>query len=182
MDLLGQSVFISATEIRKSISKKVKSSADFRAGVIWGVSNQYPQAYPTVDMAIFDEKLQKVLLGRKPKEDKYRFIGGFAEPSSDSYEDDARREIKEEAGDIEVSDMTYVGSFKIDDWRYKAEKSKIKTILFACKVMFGTPVAGDDICEVKWVDFKGFNVENIVDNHKKLWDALVMFMKGRKSL
>ena len=33
--------FISGTEIRKSVSNRVKSTPDFRAGVIWGVNNPY---------------------------------------------------------------------------------------------------------------------------------------------
>lgn len=173
---LVQEVFISGTEVRKDISKKVKSSADFRAGVIWATWNQYAKVYPTVDIAIFDENYKKILLGRKPKENRYRFIGGFAEPNSDSYEADARREVQEEAG-IEVTDMDYVGSFHIQDWRYAQEKDKIKTIFYACNVMFGRPEAGDDIQEVKWFDFKNFDTENLMSCHRILWKALVSWMR-----
>jgi bifunctional NMN adenylyltransferase/nudix hydrolase len=173
-------VFISGNEIRKSISKKVKNTAEFRAGVIWGAYNRYPTTFPTVDVAIFDNSFNRLLLGRKPKEEKYRFVGGFAEPHSESYEMDAVREVHEEAGDIEITPPVYIGSFKVDDWRYRNEVDKIKTLFFVTKVVFGTPKAGDDIVEVRWFEFDKFNPDNLVDNHKKLWDALVLFMKDKK--
>lgn len=177
---LVQDVFISGSEIRKTISKKVKNAPEFRAGVIWASANQYAQTIPTVDIAIFDESYERVLLGKKPKELEYRFIGGFASPNSESYEQDARREVQEETG-LEVENLTYVGSFKVDDWRYKGEIDKIKTILFACKYVYGKPVAGDDIGEVRWFDLKNFDQKNIVDNHRKMWDSLMLFVKKIKS-
>ena len=39
---LKQQTFVSGKEIRKKISNKVKSSADFRKGVIWATMNQWP--------------------------------------------------------------------------------------------------------------------------------------------
>ena len=40
---LESDVYISGTEIRNSISKKVKNTPEFRAGVIWAAYNQYPK-------------------------------------------------------------------------------------------------------------------------------------------
>ena len=168
---LVQEVYISGTEIRRSISKKVKNTPEFRAGVIWAAYNQYPKVYATVDIAVFNEECNKILMARKPKEDKYRFIGGFASPTSISYEADARREVSEEAG-IEVSDPQYVGSYFIDDWRYKNEVDKIKTILYACKILYGKPQAGDDVCEVRWFGIKEISNDNIVTNHVVLLEAI----------
>ena len=51
---LEQDVWVSGNEIRAEISKKsVKSSPDFRAGVVWAAYSQFPTAYPCVDVAIF---------------------------------------------------------------------------------------------------------------------------------
>lgn len=174
---LIQEVFVSGTETRKAISKKVKNTPEFRAGVIWAAYNQYPKVFATVDVAILNEDESKILLARKTGEDQYRFIGGFAEPNSETYEQDARREVQEESG-IEITDPKYIGSFYIDDWRYRQEVDRIKTILFVCKYQFGRPVAGDDVCEVRWFEFKDFvNQENqtkfLVENHRKMMEVLV---------
>ena len=133
---LQQETFISGTEIRKSIGRKVKNTPAFRAGVIWAAYNQYPKVYATVDVAILDEDEKRLLLARKPFEKLYRFVGGFADPKSSSYEEDARREVAEEAG-IEITDPQYVGSYYIDDWRYRSEVDKIKTLFFKARIMFG---------------------------------------------
>jgi bifunctional NMN adenylyltransferase/nudix hydrolase len=58
----------------------------------------------------------QLLLGRKPNEKLYRFIGGFSDPRSESFEHDAKREVMEEAG-IEVGDLRYLGSLNVDDCR-----------------------------------------------------------------
>lgn len=164
-----QETWVSGSEVRKQISRRsTKASADFRAGVIWAASNKYPTAYPTVDIAIYhDERREKVLLGRKPDERQFRFIGGFATPESDSYEDDAAREVMEEAG-IEVRNIAYLGSFKIDDWRYRPEVDKIKTLFFEAFIVGGTPRPGDDIAEVKWFNVADLSADQIVPTHLPL--------------
>lgn len=147
---LQQNVFVSGKDKRKAISNKVKSSEDFRKGVIWATMNQYPKTYPTVDVVIFDELGIRVLLAKKPTEDLYRIIGGFVNPG-ETFEAAARREVKEEAG-IEITDPKYVTSVVIDDWRYRSEVDKITTALFVAKRMFGNPKPSDDICELKYFD------------------------------
>lgn len=164
---LLQEVYVSGSEIRKNISKKVKNTSEFRSGVIWGAYNRYPTCYPTVDIAIFNDDYTKILLGRKPKETLYRFVGGFADPRSESYEADARREVMEETH-VEVSDPEYIGSMLVNDWRYRHEVDKIKTMFFKCKVIFGRPEPGDDIAEVRWFDFNTLKDEMLVKEHVKL--------------
>lgn len=172
---LMQEVYVSGSETRKSISKKVKNAPEFRAGVIWAAYNQYPKCYPTVDVAIFNEDYTKLLLARKSKEDKYRFVGGFADPKSENYEVDAIREVAEETG-LEVDTPKYIASFTIDDWRYRGEVDKIKTLFFMTKVIFGRPQANDDICEVRWFDYRPQEIgkHNIVAGHIPLLNRLFM--------
>lgn len=93
-----------------------------------------------------------LLLGRKPDEKQYRFIGGFADPKSPSFEADAVREVREESA-LEVGDLRYIGSTVVDDWRYRNEPDGIKTMLFQAKYLHGRPTPGDDIEEVKWFNF-----------------------------
>jgi len=163
---------LSGSEIRKEISKKTKASAEFREGVIWGAHNRFPVSYACVDVAILNEDETKVLMARKPEEKEYRFVGGFADPSSPSYEADARREVVEEAS-IEITDPVYLGSILVDDWRYRNEIDKIKTSLFVCKYMFGKPEAHDDICEIRWILVEDLQKEayierNLVPEHRRL--------------
>jgi bifunctional NMN adenylyltransferase/nudix hydrolase len=164
---------MSASEIRKGISAKVKSSPDFRAGVIWASQNQYPKVFTTVDIAVFNEDGSKILLARKPDEKLYRLIGGFADPRSDSFEMDAKREVSEEAH-IEIGDLQYLGSHKIDDWRYRNETDKIKTLLFSAKYIFGSPQADDDIAELRWFKFEIKLIDEIVEAHRPLYTMLLI--------
>ena len=166
---------ISGTEVRRAASVKSVNSPDFRSGVIWAVHNRFPTVYTTVDIAIF--KGNELLLARKPDETKWRFVGGFADPASEAFEHDARREVMEETG-LEVSDMRYIASFKVSDWRYGKELDKVKTILFQCHHVFGSPEAQDDIAELKWFKKDEINLDNIVDCHVPLMTALLNSIYG----
>jgi bifunctional NMN adenylyltransferase/nudix hydrolase len=159
--------YISATELRNVTHKTVRPSEDFRAGIIWSTGNQYISCLPTVDVAIVDKTLKRVLLAKKPNEKLYRFVGGFAQPTSPDYETDAKREVMEETG-LEVSDLKYVGSTLISDWRYKKEQNKIKTLFFIGFYIFGCPTANDDISEVRWYELTKIGEGDIVPEHKPL--------------
>lgn len=97
----------------------------------------FPAVFPTVDIII--RKDGKLLLGRKPKQDKFparpghagwRFFGGFADPALDnSYEDAAKREANEESN-LVVTKVKYLGSTRIDDPRYRGTEHCIITHLF----------------------------------------------------
>lgn len=176
---LMQEVYISGSEIRKNISKRVKCSPDFRAGVIWASGNRYPTCYPCVDIAIFNEDYTKILLARKSKESLYRFIGGFSDPKSDCFETDAMREVTEETG-LEIGDLKYIGSTIIDDFRYRKEIDKIKTLFFVGKIVFGHPKASDDICEVKFFDTNALKDTDIIPEHRILFSMLQKYMKSKK--
>ena len=167
--------FISGTEIRNGISRKVKGTADFRAGVIWAAYNQYPKCYATVDVAImreYDGK-RELLLVRKPHEEKYRFTGGFSSPDSPSYEADVRREVAEEVG-IEIDDIRYVTSALIDDWRYRGEVDKIKTLFYTATYTYGRPSGADDVCEARWFDATSYKdlEPHVMHEHLPLLDKL----------
>ncbi len=167
---------ISGTEVRRKVGAKVRPTEDFRAGAIWQVFNRHPTCYATVDVAVFNKDETQILLARKPDETKYRFIGGFSDPESTSYEADAKREVREEAG-IEISEPEYLGSVIVDDWRYREEQDKVKTILFKATYLFGAPKADDDIAEVRWIGIDEFesNVTLLVEEHRPL--ALMLLKK-----
>lgn len=168
----------SGTIERKRVAKgRTKPSADFRAGVIWASQNRFPTAYTTVDFAPLNEDGSKVLLGRKPNEGQYRFLGGFSDPGSDSFEQDVRRECMEEAG-IELGDITYIGSRKQDDWRYRGEADCIKTMMFVGKHIFGRPTPGDDIEEVRWFPLTSDTRDQMVQSHWPLINMLFNHLEG----
>ena len=173
--------FISGTEIRKVVGNKVKSSSDFRAGVIWGVNNQYAGPQLTVDVAIVNEEQDTILLCRKPRENKYRFVGGFVQ-SAETAEMAAKREVSEETG-LAIDDLKMISTCPIDDWRYRSERSKVLTILFRAKYIFGAPKAADDISEVRWVNLISLTdpnwvKTNIVEEHVPL---VHQFLNSKKT-
>lgn len=167
---LEPETYVSATDIRNKVGKQIIKSSDFRAGVIYSVYNQYPITHPTVDIVITKEN-GDILLGRKPNEDKWRFIGGFVDPTDDSLEMAAKREVNEETG-LEVDDLKFICSMKVNDWRYRGIKERgIMTTFFEAKYIFGTPQPNDDICELKWFSFNtNLITPFLVEEHVKLLD------------
>lgn len=168
---------ISGTQAREDAAHDVRCSEDFRRGVIYATRNQYRKSIVTVDVAItrvVDPKGQsmEVLLGRKATEKKFRFIGGFAEPTSESYEADARREVQEETG-CAIDVLTHIGSYLIDDWRFRNERDKIKTIFYEGSYAHGPVRAADDIAEVRWFDVTKLSHEHVIDTHHCLLDAFL---------
>jgi bifunctional NMN adenylyltransferase/nudix hydrolase len=174
---------ISGSEMRKNISKRTKNTKDFREGVIWAVYNQYPKVFATVDIAPVDIPNQTVLLGRKENENKLRFVGGFAMPESRSYEQDAVRELEEETG-IKATEesLVYIGSTFVDDWRYRSEIDKIKTIFFFVPHPGGSVKADDDIAEVRWVKISDLTEDMLVDTHKPLYHLFRQFIRKNNLL
>ena len=175
---LESTCFVSGTEIRKQARARAKNSEDFRAGVVWQSANRFNTVYTTVDVAVLDGSRSKVLLARKPGESAYRFIGGFADVNSDSFEADARREVMEESH-IEITDLKYLGSFKIDDWRYRNEKDKIKSLFFLAVKAFGSEQADDDICEVRYFDVEKLQDKDVMEEHRPLLARLKQHLAGK---
>lgn len=171
--VLEPTTYVSGTEIRKSISKKVMNSVEFRAGAIWQACNQYEKVHPTVDVAILDTARVNVLLVRKHKEPQWRFPGGFVSPSDPSFEAAARREVHEELSGLEITDLQYLGSHRVDDWRYRREDDKITTVLFATTVMYGAAKPSDDVAYAKWCPLTTELTKEMVPEHRPLL-ALVL--------
>lgn len=156
---------------------EVERMRDFRAGVLYATIRRFPTVYPTVDIAVFRNDYKQVLLARKENETKNRFPGGFADPSDDSYEMAAIRELMEECGEIEVDNMIYLGSCRIDDWRYRDSMDGIITHLYACDLTSGEPEANDDIAELRWFETERLQEGLFVPEHRPLFHVLKMFLE-----
>jgi bifunctional NMN adenylyltransferase/nudix hydrolase len=156
---LDQYTFVSGTEVRKIVSETVKNSQDFRAGIIYNAYNQFSKVHPCVDVVLLDTNSKKILLAKKPQESGWRFVGGFALPNDDSYEDTVYRKILSDVGSVEVSNLKYVSSCKVPDWRYRSEEDKIISNIYQCNITGGEICPSDDVSELKW-----FNIFEISQN------------------
>jgi len=177
---LTTDVFYSGTEIRNQVSREILASSDFRAGVIHATYAQRPVTYPTVDIVAYNDKGQ-ILLGKKPNEANYRFIGGFVDRTDKNWEQAAKREFMEETGGCEIGDLTYVSSKAINDWRYSKTDSGIMTTFFAGKFIFGSIQPSDDIASLHWVYPSEVDIDNdIMVEHQDLFADLLLFLEKIK--
>ena len=171
----------SASAIRDEHADKVLDSTDFRMGINYAYQNTYEKVYPTVDIAVLSSDGTQVLLGKKHHATSWRFPGGFADPTDADYEAAAKRELQEECGDIKTTAVTYIGSAKIDDWRYRSEADKIITLLFGTQLISGTAKAADDLGEVAWFSIDSLtemmSQGSIVQEHHVLVNLLLKHIR-----
>ena len=179
----------SGTELRELIASTVRDSPDFRAGVIYASANRFVHSYPVVDVAVLryrgglsgepEEKFE-VLLCKKEHSllGEWGFIGGFFGSPDQSYEDTAKREIKEEVG-IDITGIQYVGSTPIDDWRYRGRGDCIVSTFFRATYSSGTIKAEDDIVDAQWFPISA--LPNILwKSHQILGQKLIQHLKERR--
>lgn len=130
----------------------------------------FPIAFHTVDVIAINN--DRLLLGRKPKQEKWQFIGGFVEPTHTA-EHTAVKEFHEEAGLLvkDESRFEYLTSLFIDDARYKNSCHKITSSIFFIELEeneLSSLVAGDDIEELKW-----FSLDEVYgvlrEQHKEIY-------------
>jgi len=169
---LEPETMVSATEVREKVKNEILRSKEFRAGMIYAANSTFPFNYGTIDVAILNNSGQ-VLLGRKDYETQFRFIGGFTDVADTSLEHTVRREAQEETN-LEVDDIQYVCSHKVNDWRYTREDDRaIMTTFFKAKKIFGQEMAQDDIAELRWFDIDTFDyVHCMVGEHQPLFEKL----------
>jgi bifunctional NMN adenylyltransferase/nudix hydrolase len=83
---------------------------------------------------------------------------------------------------MEVTPMQYIGSAKIDDWRYRSEEDKIVTLFFKTQWVYGSAKANDDLKDLEWFPVKelGNMMENgqIAKEHHVLIGLLLKSMKA----
>lgn len=141
------------TDVSKPVPVNPDVTNDFRQGIMYAEQRRFPVVYSTVDIGLIDETCEYVLLGRKLNEKKWRFPGGFVDPTDNSKESAWHRELSEEipAGVTSfISDVEYVCSTIVPDSRYPG-RDKIMTTMFAAiaNLDVANLQAGDDLVEVQ---------------------------------
>ena len=142
----------------------------------------YPVAFHTVDMAVvrFSGTKAEVAVIQKHAEiesGKFRFPGGFVDPSDDSAEESASRETSEEVGvTIPAKNFLYIKSAKIDDPRYRESAHKILTSFYFAEIDQSTELyAGDDAAKAVFMNIDDLT-EVINPIHKPLLELLKQYL------
>lgn len=117
----------------------------------------FPVSLHTVDIApyrIVGNEVE-ILMGRKPVNKEFQFLGGFMDPGETAH-DAADREMDEETEKtvrpFVSGKQEFLGSIFINDKRYVNSCHKVTTSFYCIEVTGGdeTITYGDDIAEVKW--------------------------------
>jgi bifunctional NMN adenylyltransferase/nudix hydrolase len=178
---------ISGSAIREEVAREVGQTEDFRKGVIYANYGRFPVIMPCVDVVVLDKTNNTILLGRKPGEDKFRFIGGHVDVTDESFESAAIRELAEETGgSLEVglsTDAKYICSGKIKDWRHLKEDSEIFSTLYLFEKRWGHAKPADDIEEVKWISIDELSSKEkytkvIISEHQDFFGKLISYFEN----
>jgi len=182
---------ISGSDIRDKVAETVLSTDDFRRGIIYATMNRYPISYQVIDVAVLKGPLNDplILLCRKHQErepGRLGFIGGFVDPTDPSLEYAVRREVDEETG-IDIDGIRYLGSARIDDWRYKDRKDQMMSAFFIASYTSGLPKPKDDIAYVEWIPWRmaltGIQDDPmLISNHRILGDMLNKYIEQENNL
>lgn len=178
---------ISATELRLEAVTHPSNTADFRRGVIYSATTRPPVVYQTVDVAVVDRAGARVLLAKKHEDaGLLRFIGGFVLPTDASLEDAARREAREESGGVEIGEPVYLGSIRVDDWRYRVGPDRIVTAFYSVPYVFGHARGARDVDENVWAPLteiaSGAIAPRLVPEHRPLGELLARHLDSARSV
>jgi len=177
--LNGEGNLWTGTTIRESLKNQAQNADSFRAGAMWQTYNRYPHVISVVDIAIVKDN--KLLLCQKSYDkDEWGFIGGFSDCKSQTLEEDAIREAKEETG-LELNKVEYVCNLKLDDWRYRKNDDKLHTTLFFSNDFTGYPVASDDIQRCEFFKLDKLTENNMVQVHKQLFNIFKTFFEKKNA-
>ncbi len=181
-----------ATDLRGACIIHIEDDKMFRSGIIHAIGSRHPSPFLTVDIAPIRETYlnetenpfakrpeRQVLFGKKKGEKHFRFVGGFVDPTDESIQAAAYRELREEVGHIATVEWKLIGEAKIDDWRYRKDDEKIFTNLFACTYIHGPAIASDDIESIEWIPVDKIKETKFMPAHVPLVKILLAYLEKR---
>jgi bifunctional NMN adenylyltransferase/nudix hydrolase len=140
------------------------------------VAKDFHCGLSVVDMVLVDFDRKRIALGRRPHREQYQFPGGFVDITKDNcLEDAAKRELAEEMPGMETTLVGYIGSLKVNDSRYKDDKDKIMTSVFAFCYTYGELKGGDDLPEATWFDINKIKYQDVIPQHKDILDIFLQW-------
>lgn len=130
---------------------------------------RYPTCFVTTDIVCIHQG--KLVLICKENSTKWQLPGGFLDPSDHTFEEAARRELKEETNLTPV-EMEYMGEFPIADSRYVNTPHSIITTLFYARDSKGLLTAQDDAFEVDLFPLNSLSLirTNLLESHLLLFN------------
>jgi bifunctional NMN adenylyltransferase/nudix hydrolase len=140
----------SGTEVRSSI--RPATDREFVRGQTFALQFQFPHAYQCVDIGVI--KGDSVLLIQRGDTGSWCLPGGFVDPTDESLEQAARRELSEETKLSCEGTPEYVTSALISDWRYRG-RDRIMSALFAIPYSFGEVFATKEAPNHVWFPLNG---------------------------
>lgn len=172
------------TDVSAPVSVKPSTSNEFRQGIMYAEQRRFPMVYSTVDIGLIDDRCKYVLLGRKPNEKKWRFPGGFVDPTDESKEVAWFRELSEEVPEgvpSFISELEYVCSNLVPDCRYPG-RDKIMTTMFAAMVDFDIQAlkAGDDLVEVQLFEINDSLYDIMTEDHHPSLKSFIRWVDNMK--
>ncbi len=169
---------LSGTESRAS-SVAHTNDIMFRSGVIHAsVKQRQPISYQVVDVAILHTTKKEVLLGKRDREEGWRFFGGIVDPKYTSLEQAAKHEAREDVGDVRLDDFVYLGSTQISDRSYNNSQDALMSIFFTAKYVSGTVSPADDIDEIRWFAYEEVE-KNLAGSHKQLGEMFTRYINTK---
>jgi bifunctional NMN adenylyltransferase/nudix hydrolase len=172
-------IYENATKQREKYGSMIGFNRDYRHGVIYGSYQKFNTVYQAVDVALVTG-YNKIVLGKKKIHgDKLLFPGGFVDPRDQNLREAVIREVKEETG-ADISDIEYLESFTVDDYRYRYETDKIMTHFHKAKVAdseAGKMYALDDLDELSLLPLDDSIIDRMADSHKPLMNYLLNYLK-----
>ena len=163
---------VSGTNIREALTPSSIQTPEQRYGWMAAVRSQYPVTDSVVDVAVVSPDWEMVLMGRRGPGAPLGFFGGFLDHTDLSDEAGARREQTEEVTGITTGPLEYVGSFPVDDRRYRGSGYRMMSRFFAAEYLDGEPVGADDMPVVEWVAFTDATRALVKASHLPLYDML----------